>query len=64
MIEYVPPKDGTTWLRECDTPEEFSGQLYAGLLCPNNDDGRGKQQPHASKTELGDTIPRRIRWPV
>ena len=41
MIEYFPPKDGTTWLRESDTPEEFSRQLYTGLLCPNNEDGRG-----------------------
>ena len=55
--DYVPPKDGTTWLRESATPEELSGQLCTGLSCPNNEDGRGKQQPHASKTNLGDTIP-------
>ena len=57
MIEYVPPKDRTTWLRESDTAEEFRGQQFTGLSCPNNEDGRGKQQPHASKTDLGDTIP-------
>ena len=57
MIEYVPPKDGTTWLRESDTPEEFSRHLYTGLLCSKNEKDRGKQPPHASKTDRGDTIP-------
>ena len=63
-VEYVYPTAGTTWLRESDAPEEFSGQLYTGLSCPNNKDGMGKQQPHASKTDLWDTIPCRIRRPV
>ena len=56
MIEYVPPNDGTTWLRESDTPEKFSRHLYTGLSCPNNENGRGMQQPQTSKTDLGDTI--------
>ena len=43
-IEYVYSTAGTTWLRESDAPEEFSGQLYTGLSCPNNKDGMGKQQ--------------------
>ena len=64
MIEYVPSKDGTTWLRKSDTPEQLSGQLDTGLSCPNNEDERGKQQPHALKTDLGDTIPPGIRRPV
>ena len=47
----------TTWLRESATPEELSGPLCTGLSSPNNEDGRGEQQPHASKTNLGDMIP-------
>ena len=38
MIEYVPSKNGTTWLRKSDTPEQLSGQLYTGLSCPNKED--------------------------
>ena len=41
MVQFTS-KDGTTWLRESDTPEEFSRQLYTGLSCPSNEDGRGE----------------------
>ena len=63
MVEYVYPTVRTTWLRESDAPEELSNQLYTGLSCPNNKDGRGSNNP-MHRRDLEDTIPCRIRWSV